>query len=88
MSVSSIGENEINYYDLNDPFIDDDEVVSDNSQNEFFSLTLAYGNYTEDEVLKNLMKTEKQRSAKKKKPNSIVVKSQVNTFNHFTTFEI
>jgi hypothetical protein len=60
--------NEINYYDLNDSFICDDEVCSDNSQNEFFNITLAYGNHTEEEVIKNLTRSKKlKKSVKPKK---------------------
>jgi hypothetical protein len=66
-SLSSQGENEINYYDLNDPWIDDSDVASDYSQNDFFNLTLTYGNYSEEDVIKNLMKTTKQKNQKKKK---------------------
>lgn len=59
--------NEINHYDLNDSFICDDEVCSDNSENEFFNITLAYGNYTEEEVLKNILRSKKLKDKNKKK---------------------
>jgi hypothetical protein len=59
--------NEINYYDLNDSFICDDEVCSDNSENEFFNITLAYGNYSEEDVLKNILRSKKLKDKKKKK---------------------
>ena len=63
-------QNEINYYDLNDPFINDDEVASDNSQNEFFNITLAYGNHTEEEVIRNLTRAKKMKKSTKSKKDA------------------
>ena len=72
---------ELNYYDLNDSFINDEEVASDNSakENEFCKVTLQYGNYSEDAVIKNLERSKKLRKNKKpvqlsdKKKNNLEV---------------
>ena len=67
MAEDQTGQNpdEINFYNLDDSFINDDEVFSDNSENEFFKITLPYGNYKEDEIIKNLQRANKLRLAKK-----------------------
>ena len=60
--------NEENFYDINDPFIDDnlDEISEIEENNKLlFSLTLAPGNYTEKEILKNLKKAKKMKKFKK-----------------------
>jgi len=63
--------NEMNYYDANDTFIDDEDVCSDNSENEFTKISLPYENYTEEAILNNLLKAdkirEKEESRRKKK---------------------
>jgi hypothetical protein len=59
--------NEINFYDLNDPFINDEEVISDNSEDGINKLTLPFGNHTEDEVIRNLMRGKKIKLKKKTK---------------------
>ena len=59
---------EDNFYDKNDPFIDDDLDNNSSEENELlFKLTLGYGNFTEQEILNNLKKTTKANSLKKKK---------------------
>jgi hypothetical protein len=63
--------NEMNFYDANDTFIDDEDVCSDNSENEFTKISLPYENYTEEEIINNLLKAdkirEKEDSRRKKK---------------------
>ena len=65
--------NEENFYDINDPFIDDnlDEISEiDNSNKLLFNLSLAPGNYTESEILQNLKKNHKIKKFKKIKKSS------------------
>ena len=65
--------NEENFYDINDPFIDDnlDEISEiDNSNKLLFNLSLAPGNYTEAEILQNLKKNHKIKKFKKIKKSS------------------
>ena len=60
--------NEENFYDINDPFIDDnlDEISEIDENNKLlFNLTLAPGNYTEKEILQNLKKGKKMKKFKK-----------------------
>ena len=60
---------EDNFYDKNDPFIDD-ELDNTSDENEFlYKLTLEPGNYTEQEILNNLKKNMRKtsRSSVKKK---------------------
>lgn len=61
--------NEINYYDQNDSFIDDEDDINDEENNEFFKLNLTYGNYTEDAIINNLNRNKSRfrKSVKKKK---------------------
>ena len=59
---------EDNFYDKNDPFIDDDLDNNSSEENELlYKLTLGYGNFTEQEILNNLKKTTRNNSLKKKK---------------------
>ena len=59
---------EDNFYDKNDPFIDDDLDNNSSEENELlYKLTLGYGNFTEQDILNNLKKTTRTNSLKKKK---------------------
>ncbi len=66
--------NEENYYDINDPFIDDnlDEISEMDNNKLLFDLSLAPGNYTENEILQNLKnpKVKKLKKIKNKAQNS------------------
>ena len=58
---------EQNFYDLNDPFIDDgliDEDDASHNNNILFKLTLKPGNYTEQEILNNYYRNEKENENK------------------------
>lgn len=59
--------NEENFYDINDPFIDDnlDEISEMDNNKLLFKLSLAPGNYTEKEILQNLKKSQKVKKFKK-----------------------
>ena len=65
--------NEENYYDINDPFIDDnlDEISEMDNNKLLFDLSLAPGNYTENEILQNLKnhKVKKLKKIKNKAQN-------------------
>ena len=59
---------EDNFYDKNDPFIDDDLDNNSSEENELlYKLTLGYGNFTEQDILNNLKKNTRTHSLKKKK---------------------
>ena len=58
---------EDNFYDKNDSFIDDDFDNSSEDNELLFKLTLGHGNYTEQEILNNLKKSNRKDSLKKKK---------------------
>ena len=59
---------EDNFYDKNDPFIDDDLDNNSSEENELlYKLTLGYGNFTEQNILNNLKKNTRTHSLKKKK---------------------
>ena len=59
---------EDNFYDKNDPFIDDDLDNNSSEENELlYKLTLGYGNFTEQDILNNLKKANRNNSLKKKK---------------------
>ena len=64
--------NEENFYDINDPFIDDnlDEISEVDNNKLLFKLSLAPGNYTEKEILQNLKKNQKVKKLKKIKKNT------------------
>ena len=64
--------NEENFYDINDPFIDDnlDELSEVDDNKLLFRMTLAPGNYTEKEILQNLKKNQKVKKFKKIKKNT------------------
>lgn len=79
--------NEENYYDINDPFIDDNlDEISDLENNKLlFDLSLTPGNYSENEILQNLKnhKVKKFRKIKNKtqsiqKDKNIKIKSDNN----------
>ena len=56
-SVNNQNIYEDNFYDKNDPFIDDDLDNNSSEENELlYKLTLGYGNFTEQEILNNLKK--------------------------------
>lgn len=55
---------EDNFYDKNDPFIDDELDKSSENNELLFKLTLAPGNYTEAEILNNLKKNERKLAKK------------------------
>ena len=62
--------NEENFYDINDPFIDDNlDEISDVEKNNklLFNLSLEPGNYTESEILQNLKKRHRVKKFKKLK---------------------
>lgn len=80
-----VNPEDFNYYDLNDSFLDDGDVVSDNSENEFFKLTLQGGNYTEEEIINNLEKGSKEKSKKKKKAKKVDNNNKENKENVQTT---
>lgn len=61
----SILQDEPNFYNLNDSFIDDADANSEESEDEFFKLSLKYGNYSEAAILGNLAKVEKLQSVNK-----------------------
>ena len=59
---------EDNFYDKNDPFIDDDLDNNSSEENELlYKLTLGYGNFSEQDILNNLKKGKRSNSLKKKK---------------------
>ena len=59
---------EDNFYDKNDPFIDDDLDNNSSEENELlYKLTLGYGNFTEQDILNNLKRGNRSNSLKKKK---------------------
>ena len=59
---------EDNFYDKNDPFIDDELDNNSSEENEIlYKLTLGYGNFTEQEIINNLKKNKRSNSLKKKK---------------------
>ena len=66
-SVAFYNGNEENFYDINDPFIDDnlDEISEMDNNKLLFKLSLAPGNYTEKEILQNLKKSQKVKKFKK-----------------------
>ena len=71
---------EDNFYDKNDPFIDD-ELDNTSEENEFlFKLSLEPGNYTEQEIInnlkKNMRKTSRNTVKKKKKMKNIKGKKE------------
>ena len=71
--------NEENFYDINDPFIDDNlDGISDvDSKNKLlFSLHLPPGNYTESEILQKMQKHHKVKKFKKLKSISISQKEK------------
>ena len=54
---------EDNFYDKNDPFIDDDLDNNSSEENELlYKLTLGYGNFTEQDILNNLKKANRNNS--------------------------
>ena len=59
---------EDNFYDKNDPFIDDELDNNSSEENELlYKLTLGYGNFSEQDILNNLKKGKRSNSLKKKK---------------------
>ena len=71
---------EDNFYDKNDPFIDD-ELDNTSEENEYlYKLSLEPGNYSEQEILNNLKKNTRKTSRssvkKKKKMNNIKTKKE------------
>ena len=59
---------EDNFYDKNDPFIDDDLDNNSSEENELlYKLTLGYGNFSEQAIMNNLKKNTRNNSLKKKK---------------------
>ena len=71
---------EDNFYDKNDPFIDD-ELDNTSEENEYlYKLSLEPGNYSEQEILnnlkKNMRKTSRSTVKKKKKINNIKSKKE------------
>ena len=86
--------NEENFYDINDPFIDDNlDEISENEENNklLFNLTLAPGNYSEKEILQNLKKAKKMKKFKKiKNINSSQKdkgKEEKNNFQYFDSLK-
>ena len=71
------GENEINYYDKNDSFIDDEDEYKGEDDDGIFQINLKPGNYSEEEIIKNL-----NRNKKKKKLKSIHVNNINNNNNN------
>ena len=67
------GENEINYYDKNDSFIDDEDEYKGEDDDGIFQINLKPGNYSEEEIIKNL-----NRNKKKKKLKSIHINNKNN----------
>ena len=60
--------NEENFYDINDPFIDDNlDEISDVDNKLLFSLRLPPGNYSESEILQKLKKHHRVKKFKKLK---------------------
>ena len=59
---------EDNFYDKNDPFIDDDLDNNSSEENaELYKLSLGYGNFSEQDILNNLKRNNRSNSLKKKK---------------------
>ena len=59
---------EDNFYDKNDPFIDDDLDNNSSEENaELYKLSLGYGNFSEQDILNNLKRSNRSNSLKKKK---------------------
>ena len=59
---------EDNFYDKNDPFIDDDLDNNSSEENaELFKLSLGYGNFTEQDIINNLKRGNRSNSLKNKK---------------------
>ena len=59
---------EDNFYDKNDPFIDDDLDNNSSEENaELYKLSLGYGNFSEQDILNNLKRKNRSNSLKKKK---------------------
>ena len=52
--------NEINYYDQNDSFIDDEEAFNGDLNDDTSKLNLLPGNYSEDMIIKNLNRNKKK----------------------------
>ena len=67
------GDNEINYYDKNDSFIDDEDEFKGEDDDGIFQINLQPGNYSEDEIIRNL-----NRNKKKKKLKSIHINNKNN----------
>ena len=61
--------NEINYYDQNDSFIDDEDAFNGDLNDETSKLNLLPGNYSEDVIIKNLNRNKKKMKKIKKKNN-------------------
>ena len=61
--------NEINYYDQNDSFIDDEEAFNGDLNDDTSKLNLLPGNYSEDMIIKNLNRNKKKMKKIKKKIN-------------------
>ena len=61
--------NEINYYDQNDSFIDDEDAFNGDLNDQTSKLNLLPGNYTEEMIIKNLNRKKKKikKNFKKKK---------------------
>ena len=64
--------NEINYYDQNDSFIDDEDAFNGDLNDQTSKLNLLPGNYTEEMIIKNLNRNKKKikKNFKKKKNNN------------------
>ena len=67
------GDNEINYYDKNDSFIDDEDEFKGEDDDGIFQINLQPGNYSEEEIIRNL-----NRNKKKKKLKSIHINNKNN----------
>ena len=74
-----------NYYDINDPFIDDnlDELSEGDDNKLLFKITLAPGNYTEEEIMKNLKKhLRPKKNFKRIKPKTQNVQNNTDANNN------
>ena len=78
--------NEENFYDINDPFIDDnlDEISEMDNNKLLFDLSLAPGNYTENEILQNLKNHKVKKFKKIKKVQNSKKSAKINKKNENT----
>ena len=80
-----------NYYDINDPFIDDnlDELSEGDDNKLLFKITLPPGNYTENQIMKNLKKyLRPKKNFKRIKPKIHNEENEPNNNNNNTENDV